>query len=34
MLPGPVFNVELMMMARRRRYYALRFIYGLSVILF
>lgn len=32
MLPGPVFNVELLTLARRRRYYALRFGYGLILL--
>jgi ABC-type transport system involved in multi-copper enzyme maturation permease subunit len=33
MLPGPVFNVELLTTARRARYYALRFLYGLVLLL-
>ncbi len=32
MLPGPVFNVELVTTARRRRYYAVRVGYGLSLL--
>ena len=32
MLPGPVFNVELLTLARRKRYYALRFFYGLLLL--
>jgi ABC-type transport system involved in multi-copper enzyme maturation permease subunit len=32
MLPGPVFNVELLTTARRGRYYALRAIYGLVLL--
>lgn len=32
MLPGPVFNVELITTARRARYYAVRLIYGLVLL--
>jgi ABC-type transport system involved in multi-copper enzyme maturation permease subunit len=32
MLPGPVFNVELLTTARRPRYYALRLLYGLILL--
>jgi ABC-type transport system involved in multi-copper enzyme maturation permease subunit len=32
MLPGPVFNVELLTLARRKRYYMLRFFYGLLLL--
>ena len=32
MLPGPVFQVELLTLARRRRNYALRFAYGLLLL--
>jgi len=32
MLPGPVFNVELVTTARRRRYYAIRVGYGLILL--
>ena len=34
MLPGPVFNVELLTTARRYRYYAIRFGYGLLLLFF
>ena len=34
MLPGPVFNVELLTTARRFRYYATRFGYGLLLLFF
>ena len=34
MLPGPVFNVELLTTARRFRYYAIRFGYGLLLLFF
>ncbi len=34
MFPGPVFDVELLTLARRKRYYALRFIYGLLLLYF
>jgi ABC-type transport system involved in multi-copper enzyme maturation permease subunit len=34
MLPGPVFNVELLTTARRARYYALRLGYGLLLLFF
>ena len=33
MLPGPVFNVELITTARRPRYYAFRVVYGLAILL-
>ncbi|HWE37242.1 MAG TPA: ABC transporter permease subunit, partial [Isosphaeraceae bacterium] len=33
MLPGPVFNIELLTTARRGRYYALRTVYGLVLLL-
>lgn len=33
MLPGPVFHVELLTLARRGRYYALRFLYGAVLLL-
>jgi ABC-type transport system involved in multi-copper enzyme maturation permease subunit len=32
MLPGPVFNLELLTTARRARYYAVRLIYGLILL--
>src|SRR5262245_49129358 len=32
MLFGPVFHSELLMTARRRRYYVVRFVYGLFVL--
>jgi ABC-type transport system involved in multi-copper enzyme maturation permease subunit len=32
MLPGPVFHAELMTTARRRRFYAARFVYGLVLL--
>jgi ABC-type transport system involved in multi-copper enzyme maturation permease subunit len=32
MLPGPVFNAELVTTARRTRYYVLRFLYGLFLL--
>ena len=32
MLPGPVFNVELLTTARRPKYYAIRVIYGLALL--
>ncbi|MDB5350480.1 MAG: hypothetical protein JWN86_1727 [Planctomycetota bacterium] len=32
MLPGPVFNVELLTTARRPRYYAVRVLYGLALM--
>ncbi len=32
MLPGPVFNVELLTTARRPRYYAVRVLYGLALL--
>src|SRR5436305_1279842 len=32
MLPGPVFDVELLTLARRKRYYAFRFLYGLLLL--
>lgn len=32
MLPGPVFNVELLTSSRRPRYYALRVVYGLALL--
>jgi ABC-type transport system involved in multi-copper enzyme maturation permease subunit len=32
MLPGPVFNVELLTTARRARYYAVRVLYGLILL--
>src|SRR4051794_235194 len=32
MLPGPVFNVELLTTARRPRYYVFRVIYGLALL--
>ena len=34
MLPGPVFNVELTTTARRARYYAIRFAYGMILLFF
>ena len=34
MLPGPVFNVELVTTARRARYYAIRFTYGMILLFF
>jgi ABC-type transport system involved in multi-copper enzyme maturation permease subunit len=34
MLPGPVFNVELVTTARRARYYAIRFAYGMILLFF
>ena len=34
MLPGPVFNVELITTARRARYYAIRFVYGMILLFF
>ena len=34
MLPGPVFNVELITTARRSRYYAIRFLYGMLLLFF
>jgi ABC-type transport system involved in multi-copper enzyme maturation permease subunit len=34
MLPGPVFNVELITTARRARYYAIRLIYGMILLFF
>jgi hypothetical protein len=34
MLPGPVFNVELVTTARRARYYAIRFGYGMLLLFF
>ena len=34
MLPGPVFNVELITTARRARYYAIRFAYGMMLLFF
>jgi ABC-type transport system involved in multi-copper enzyme maturation permease subunit len=34
MLPGPVFNVELITTARRARYYAIRFLYGMILLFF
>ena len=34
MLPGPVFNIELLTTARRFRYYAIRFGYGLFLLFF
>jgi ABC-type transport system involved in multi-copper enzyme maturation permease subunit len=34
MLPGPVFNAELMTTARRARYYAIRFAYGMILLFF
>jgi ABC-type transport system involved in multi-copper enzyme maturation permease subunit len=33
MLPGPVFNVELLGLSRRGRYYVMRFLYGLVLLL-
>ena len=33
MLPGPVFNVELLTSARQRRYFAVRTLYGLILLL-
>ncbi len=33
MLPGPVFQVELLTTARRRRYYAIRTLYGLALLI-
>ncbi|HEV3122211.1 MAG TPA: hypothetical protein VGY53_09920, partial [Isosphaeraceae bacterium] len=33
MLPGPVFNVELVITARRARYYVVRAIYGLVLLI-
>jgi ABC-type transport system involved in multi-copper enzyme maturation permease subunit len=32
MLPGPVFNVELLALSRRGRYYVFRFLYGLILL--
>src|SRR5438270_324189 len=32
MLPGPVFNVELVTTARRARYYVVRVVYGLLLL--
>src|SRR5437899_3058330 len=32
MLPGPVFNMELVTTARRARYYVIRFAYGLILL--
>src|SRR5207237_983 len=34
MLPGPVFNVELITSARRARYYAIRCAYGMILLFF
>jgi ABC-type transport system involved in multi-copper enzyme maturation permease subunit len=34
MLPGPVFNAELITTARRARYYAIRFVYGMILLFF
>lgn len=34
MLPGPVFNAELLTTARRTRYYVVRFIYGAILLFF
>jgi ABC-type transport system involved in multi-copper enzyme maturation permease subunit len=34
MLPGPVFNVELLTTARRARYYVIRFAYGMMLLFF
>jgi ABC-type transport system involved in multi-copper enzyme maturation permease subunit len=34
MLPGPVFNIELLTTARRARYYAIRFAYGIMLLFF
>jgi ABC-type transport system involved in multi-copper enzyme maturation permease subunit len=34
MLPGPVFRVELITTARRARYYAIRFAYGMLLLFF
>src|SRR3954447_26402071 len=34
MLPGPVFNSELTLTARRARYYAIRFLYGMILLFF
>jgi len=33
MLPGPVFNVELLISARRRHYYVIRLLYGLILLI-
>ncbi len=33
MLPGPVFNVELLTTSRRPRYYAFRVVYGLALLI-
>jgi hypothetical protein len=32
MLPGPVFNLELRRLSRRKRYYALLTLYGLVLL--
>jgi ABC-type transport system involved in multi-copper enzyme maturation permease subunit len=34
MLPGPVFNIELITTARRARYYVIRFAYGMLLLFF
>jgi ABC-type transport system involved in multi-copper enzyme maturation permease subunit len=34
MLPGPVFHLELLTTARRARYYAVRFLYGMVLLFF
>jgi ABC-type transport system involved in multi-copper enzyme maturation permease subunit len=34
MLPGPVFNSELVTTARRARYYVIRFVYGMILLFF
>src|SRR4051812_44578170 len=34
MLPGPVFQIELITTARRARYYAIRFAYGILLLFF
>jgi ABC-type transport system involved in multi-copper enzyme maturation permease subunit len=34
MLPGPVFNAELLTLSRRKRIYALRFLYGALLLFF
>jgi ABC-type transport system involved in multi-copper enzyme maturation permease subunit len=34
MLPGPVFNIELITTARRARYYVIRFTYGMLLLFF
>ena len=34
MLPGPVFNAELVTTSRRARYYAIRFLYGMILLYF